>query len=120
MQRRRVFDDFQSEPTPRTKRAHPFDQRTSVAAVRPDAAQPAEAVTQRREQQARPIAILNIGRVDADQQDQSQRIDQKMSLSSHHLLASIVSTNSALLSCAHTLRVEDRSRGGFFLVLPVS
>lgn len=115
MQRRRVFDDFQSEPTPRPKSAHPFDQPASVAAVRPDAAQPAEAVTQGREKQARSIAILNIGRVDADQQDQSQGIDQKMSLSSHHLLASIVSTNSALLSCAHTLRVEDRSRGGFFL-----
>lgn len=110
-----VFDDFQPGPACGTQIAHPLDQRARVSSVGPDAAQPAEAVTQGREQQTRPIAILNVGRVDADQENQAQRIDQKMSLSSHHLLASIVSTNSALLSCAHTLRVEDRSRGGFFL-----
>jgi hypothetical protein len=33
--------------------------------------------------------------MDADQQDQSQGIDQKVSFSSRHLLASIVATKSA-------------------------
>lgn len=115
MERRLVFDDFQPSPACRMQIAHPLDQRARVSPVGPDTAQPAEAAVQRREQQASPIAILHVRRVDADQENQSQCIDQKMSLSSHHLLASIVSTNSALLSCAHTLRVDDRSRGGFFL-----
>ncbi len=115
MERRLVFDDLQPGAARGTQTAPPLDQRAGVSSVSPDAPQPAEPSALRREQQACPIPILNVGWVDADQQNQSQRIDQKMSLSSHHLLASIVSTNSALLSCAHTLRVEDRSGGGFFL-----
>jgi hypothetical protein len=115
MERRLVFDDLRAGATRRAHTTHPLDQRASVPAVGPDAAQPPEASAQRRKQQASPIAILHVRRVDADQENQSRRIDQKMSLSSHHLLASIISTNSALLSCSHTLRVKDRSRGGFFL-----
>ena len=110
-----VLDDLQARAASRAQGASPLDERARVASVGPDAAQPTETSPQGREQQTSAVAILEVGRVHADQQNQSQRIDQKMSLSSCHLLASIVATNSALLSCAHTLRVEDRSRGGFFL-----
>jgi len=109
-----VFDDFQAGAAARAQGTHPIDERAGIAAVGPDAAQPAEAGAQGREQQPGPIAILNVGRMDADQKNQSQGIDQNMPLSARHLLASIVAANSSLLSCAHALRVKNRSRGGFF------
>src|SRR4051812_15516032 len=100
-----MLDDFQARPTAGTQGPHPWDQRAGVAAISPDAPQPAEALPQGGEQQAGAVAVLHVGWMHAHQQDQSQGIDQKMSLSSRHLLASIVATNSALLSCSHTLRV---------------
>ena len=109
-----VFDDFQSGTAARTQLAHPPDQCARITAVGPNAAQPTETVTQGGEQQAGAVAVLQVGRMHADQENQSQGIDQKVSLSSCHLLASIVAANSSLLSCAHALRVEDRSGGGFF------
>lgn len=114
-ERLRVFDDFQPGAAPGTESTHPLDEFTGIATICPDAAQPAEAFAQRGEQEARAVAVLHVCRMDADQENQSQGVDQKMSLSSRHLLASVVSANSALLSCSHTLRVENRSRGGFFL-----
>ena len=105
-----AFNHFETSTAAGAQAADPVDQRTGVAAVRPNAPQPAEA----GEQQAGSIPILHVGGMDADEQNQSQGIDQKVSLSSCHLLASIVSTNSPLLSCSHPLRVKDRSRGGFF------
>jgi hypothetical protein len=36
-----------------------------------------------------------VGGVDFGEQDQAQSVEQKMSLSSRHLLANIVATNSA-------------------------
>ena len=54
-----------------------------------------EARGQRGEHQPRAVAILHVGRVDFGEQDQPQRVDQQMSLSSPHLLASIVAANSA-------------------------
>lgn len=110
-----MLDDFQPGAAAETEGSHPLDQRARVAAVGPDATQPPEALPQGCEQQAGAIAILHVGRMHADQEDQAQGVDQKMSLSSRHLLASIVSANSALLSCSHALRVENRSGRGFFL-----
>ena len=115
VERRGAFNDLQPSATAGTQAADPIDQRTGVTAVGPDTPQPAEAGAQRGEQQAGSIPILHVGGMDADEQNQSQGIDQKVSLSSCHLLASIVSTNSTLLSCSHTLRIKDRSRGGLFL-----
>lgn len=50
MQRRQVFEELQSETTPRPLISDPFDQGTSIDGICPDAAQPAEAVAQRRKQ----------------------------------------------------------------------
>jgi hypothetical protein len=110
-----VFDDLQPSAAARPQAAHPLHECAGIATVGPDASQPAEASPQGGEQQSGAIAVLHVGRVYADQQNQSQGIDQKVSLSSCHLLASIVSTNSPLLSCSHTLCVENRSSRGFFL-----
>ena len=115
MERLGMLDDFQTSAACGTQGAHPLDKGASVAAVSPDAPQPPEAFTQFVQEQASSIAVLHVGWMHADQEDQSQGVDQKMSLSSRHLLASIVSTNSALLSCSHALRIENRSGRGFFL-----
>lgn len=109
-----MFDDLEAGATARAELTHPRDQGAGIAAVGPDAAQPTETVPQGGEQQAGAVAVLDVRRMHADQKNQSQGIDQNMSLSSCHLLASIVATNSSLLSCSHTLRVEDRSSRGFF------
>lgn len=113
-ERFRVLDDLQPGSSPRAQSTHPLDEFTCVSPVGPDAAQPAKSFAQRGEHQTRTVAVLHVCRMDAHQEDQSQGVDQKMSLSSRHLFSSVVSTNSALLSCSHTLRVENRSRRGFF------
>ncbi len=113
----RMLDNFQPGATAGTQGPHPLDERASVATVGPDAPQPPVTLPQGCEQQSGAIAILHIGRMHADQEDQSQGVDQRMSLSSRHLLASIVSANSALFSCSHALRVENRSGRGFFLAV---
>ena len=112
-----VFNDFQAGAAAWAQGTHPIDERAGVAAVGPDAAQPAEASAQGGEQQPGAIAVLNVGRMHADQKNQPQGIDQNVSLSSRHLLASIVAANSSLLSCSHALRVKNRSRRGFFFQL---
>ena len=109
-----VFDDFQSGAALRPQVADPRHEGAGIATIRPNAAQPPEASAQGGEEQAGAIAVLNVGGMHADQQNQSQSIDQQVALSSCHLLASIVAANSSLLSCAHALRVKNRSRWGFF------
>jgi len=108
-------DDLKRGATFGPQISHPLDQAPSIAAVSPNAAQPTEALSQRLQQQMGAITVLDAGGVNADQKDQSQRVDQDVSLSSKYLLASIIAANSSLLSCSHTLRVEYRSSRGFFL-----
>ena len=90
-----VPDDFEAGAAARAQTPHPLHERPRVAAIGPDAAQPAEARGQNGEQLPRPIAVLHVGGMDAHEQNQAQGIDQQMSFSSRHLLASIVAANSA-------------------------
>ena len=61
---------------PPARRADPGDQLPRVAAIGPDQLQLREQILGLAQHQLRPIAVLNIGRVNDHAQQQTQRIDQ--------------------------------------------
>src|SRR5260221_9138005 len=90
---------------------------TSVASIHPDESQPTEGCRQFLEHQARSVAVLNIGGMNDHRQNQTKRVHQEMSFSSHDLLACIVAAHSSVIRYLNALAVEDRSGRGFFFPL---
>ena len=111
-----AFDDFDLQAALRDEPLDPVQELAGVAAVGEDLAHPAK-VQQGREQQLGAVTILHGGAMDDYGQNQSQSVDQKVSVSSLDLLASIIATFSGLLSHLNALTVDNRSTRGFFFPL---
>jgi len=115
---RRALDHFQAQTAARQQRFEPLAERVpSITSIDPDQAQPTKGPLQLLEHQASAIAILNIARMNHHGQNQTQRINQEMPLSSHDLLACIVAAHSSVVRYLNALAVEDRSGRGFFFPL---
>ena len=113
-----AFDDLQAQTAARQQCLEPLTERGArVAPVDPDQAQPTEGRGQFLEHQAGAVAILNVAGMNHHGQDQTQRIHQEMSLSSHNLFACIVAAHSSVVRYFNALTVEDRSGRGFFFPL---
>jgi len=114
----RALDHFQAQTTARQQRFEPLAERvTGIASVDPDQTQPTEGQFQLLEHQASALAILNVGGMNDHGQNQTQRIHQEMSFSSHDLFACIVAAHSSVVRYLNALTVEDRSGRGFFFPL---
>ena len=101
----RSFHDLQ-EPT--ALALDPPHQLACVASVGPDQLQPWEVVPDLLKNGLRPIPILNPRRMNDHRQDQPHRAHQDVTLSSHDLLAGIVSIDSPLFVCLRRLTVDAR------------
>src|ERR1700722_12529291 len=113
-----AFDYFQANPSSRQKRLEPGAKGVAcIAAIDPYYSQPAESYRELFEHEASAIAILDVGRMDYHSQNQTQRVNQDMALSSHDLFACIVAAPSSVVRCFNALAVEDRSSRGFFFPL---
>src|SRR3954454_9077414 len=82
-----------------------------VAAVGEDQPGPGEAPAQPAADQRRPVAILDAGGVDHDDQQQAESVDQDVPLAPVHLLAGIVAPRAAGFGGPHALAVDDAGRG---------
>jgi len=110
------FDDFNLGHPAQTKILHPFEERARIAAISPDLAQPAK-LPRPLKKKLCSIAVLQTGGMHTDTKQQSHRVYQKMSFSSHDLLARIKAALSGLASHLNALAVDNRGRGGFFFPL---
>lgn len=90
---RAVIRSFHNREREVVVAAHPMDEFPGVATVGPDDAQPLEPMLGLPEHQFGAIAILDISSVDHDRQEQSEGIDEDVTLSSLHLFPSIKATN---------------------------
>ncbi len=111
------LDNLQAHATARQEPLAPTDKLSRVTAVGEDAAQPAKPFQKNCQNQLRALAILDGCRMDDDVQDQTQRINQEMSLASHNLLSRIIAAHSSVVRCLNALRIDDRSGRGFFFPL---
>ena len=115
---RMALDDLQVQTTARQQCLEPLAERVSgIAAIDPNQAQPTEVRRQLLEDQASTVAVLDIGGMNDHGQNQTQRINQEMSFSSHDPLACIVAAHSSVVRYLNALAVEDRSGRGFFFPL---
>ncbi len=113
-----AFDDFQPQTAARQQPFEPLAERIAgVASIDPNQTQPTKGGRQLLQHQAGAIAILDVGGVHDHRQNQTQRINQEMALSSHDLLARIVAAHSSVVRYFNALAVEDRSGRGFFFPL---
>ncbi len=78
--------------------SYPLDKLSGVAAVRPDVAQAQEGVGETGEQELRAVTILNVRGMDDDRQDETERVDEDVSLASTDFLARIVTARPPSLS----------------------
>ena len=88
-----LLHDFQLNAIPATPQAqlmYPVSQLTAITAVSPDLAEPPVLFRQRFQDRLGAITVLFIGRVDMNDQDQTQRIDQDMAFSARYLLPSVI------------------------------
>ena len=69
----------------------PFDQLPRVSAVGPNHLEPRKQAHELGQNQLGPVAILDVGRMDHDRQDQTEGIDDDMSFAARDFLARIVS-----------------------------
>jgi hypothetical protein len=88
--------DVHTKTTGRAQRRDPVEQRASIASVRPDQTKAHERVGQRRQYEAGAVAVLNVGGVYDDADDESQRVDDQVALASADFLARIVTANAPL------------------------
>ena len=84
----RAFDDLQ-RPRPGTP-DHVAHLRPRVATVADDALDEREPPSRLAQQRLRAIAILNVGGVDVDTQQEAERVDKDMSLAPEDFLARVV------------------------------
>ena len=112
-----ALDHCEAQSAPRQQFFDPARQGSGVAAIDKDAAQPAKALPEDRQDQFRSLSVLNGRRMHDDMEDQPQRVHQEMSFASQHLLACIVAAHASVVSHFNALRVEDRSGRGFFFPL---
>lgn len=113
-----ALDDFQRESSPGNDAAQYSEQiRSAIGGVGPDFAQPSEGHQHSGEKQPCAFLVGKVGGGDKDAQDHSHGIHDHMPLSSHNLLSSIEATVSGVVSLLNTLRVDNRSGGGFFFPL---
>ena len=82
-----------------------------VAPIGEEVAQPREAVADCLDEIDRPVAILNAGSVDGDEQHQSERIGDDVTLASHDLLARIVAPWAATLGGLDALAIDHPGAG---------
>src|SRR5215213_3839751 len=80
-----------------------------VAAIGEDQAEPGEAPAQPAADQRQPIAILDVGGVDDDHQQQAQGVDQNVALAAVDLLAGVIASGPAGFGGPHALAVDDAS-----------
>jgi hypothetical protein len=81
----------------------PGDELTGVAAVGPDQLQTRKQPGQPLERQPSAIAVLNVGGVDDNRQDQPQRVDDDVTLAPDYLFARVVAPAKAPFSTLLTL-----------------
>jgi len=80
-----------------------------IAAIGEDQAEPGEAPAQPAADQRQPIAILDVGGVDDDHQQQAQGVDQNVALAAVDLLAGVIASGPAGFGGPHALAVDDAS-----------
>ena len=80
-----------------------------IAAIGEDQAEPGEAPAQPAADQRQPIAILDVGGVDDDHQQQAQGVDQNVALAAVDLLAGVIAFGPAGFGGPHALAVDDAS-----------
>ena len=115
---RMAFNHLQAQTAAGKQSLEPLAESfAGITSIDPDQAQPAKRRRELPQHQARAVAILNVGRVNHHRQNQTQRIHQEMSLSSHDLFARIVAAHSSVVRYLNALAVEDRSGRGFFFPL---
>ena len=112
-----TLDDLQAHAPVRQKPFAPTHQFSRVTAVGKNASQPTKTLQKHRQDQLRAVTILDRRRMNDYVQDQTQRINQEMSLSSHDLLSRIIAAHSSVVRCFNALRIDDRSSRGFFFPL---
>jgi len=67
--------------------------------------------------QLRPVAVLDVGRVDDDGEDQAERVDQEVSLAAVDLLTAVVAVRPPPFGRLDRLAVEDGDGGRPLLAL---
>ena len=112
-----AFDHLQVQSTAGQQLLDPGHQGSGVTSIDEDAAQPAEAFQEHRQNQFGSVAVLEGRRMHHHVQDQTQRIHQEVSFASQNLLARIVAAHSSVVRYFNALRIEDRSGRGFFFPL---
>ena len=83
-------DDLQGQAPGSERAPNPLDQRPGIAAVGPDLLEAVEPAANRLEHELGPVAILDVGRVDDDRQEQPEGIDQDVPLAAVDLFARVV------------------------------
>lgn len=111
------FDDLHPHSAPGNQVAHPIHQRPGIPSIGEDTPQPAKARSQNTQDLPRSFSVLDRRRMDDDMEDETKRINQEVSFASQYLFSRIEAAHSSVISCLDTLRVEDRSRRGFFFPL---
>jgi hypothetical protein len=86
----RAFDDLQLNAASVAQSSDPREKLAGVASIGPDTAQAQERVREHAKQQLRAIAILDIGGVNDDGDQQPERVDEQVPLASTDFLARIV------------------------------
>ena len=89
---------------------HPGDQLTRIGTVSPDQGQTTEAPADRSQNQPGAITVLHAGAMNHYPQKQSHRVNDNMTFAPVDLLAGVIASLSALLSCLDRLRVDDGCR----------
>jgi len=114
----RLLDDLNVSGLADAHLLEPFQQVARISSIGPNLSQPAEPGSLFQEQLGS-VSVLYASGVNADSQNQTQGIYQKMSFSSHDLFACIKAALSGLASHLNALAVNGRSRRGFFFPLLV-
>ena len=91
-----AFDDLHFQPVPNPQIAHPNKQLPGIATVGPNQPQAREGVSKHRQNQARSVAVLDIGRMDDGNKHQPENIYQQMAFAAIDLLARIVAVRAPL------------------------
>ena len=95
-----AFDDLQTPAAPQIH--NPVQQWSSVAALGPKQLQPTPTLTHLLQYQSGPVAVLNMGRVNHDHQDQPQCINDDVPLTSVDFLTRVVAATGPLFSVVLT------------------
>lgn len=108
----RSLDDFQREASDLLQRS--FQLRPGVAAVGKDMAQPRPASKDRFQHDRRTIAILNVGGMDDETDQQVERVDDDVTLAAHDCLSGVKAPNSAAFGGFYRPPADDTGRGAGF------